>query len=119
RNQSGYKQFRADNLLDWVRQVTGFDCSCHVQITADPDNPDVIEAYVYHHDSPTGEYRKLQRMKSCVAILYDEDQAIDEVGLIAVEIDDDLHAFAWDLFKNDFGYTDLSDQAHIIIEEEK
>lgn len=116
RNRSGEKMVYAEDVMDWVRQVCGFDCSCHVHILADPDNKNEMEAYIYHHDSPTGEYRKLTRMKEWSVQLYDGDQLLDETSVDAIS-KEEAEEHAWYLFKEEFGWTNLSDQAYLSTEE--
>jgi len=60
RNMSGEKDFTCNSASDWLREVAGFDCAWSMQIMVhDQDN---ITAYVYHHDSPTGELREITRI---------------------------------------------------------
>ena len=61
RNMSGEKDFDCSDPESWLQAVAGFDCVWTMQIMIqDKDN---IDAYVYHHDSPTGERRVIRRIQ--------------------------------------------------------
>lgn len=63
RNLSGSKTFTCTSARNFVQQISGMDCSCTVQIMASRRKPATLTAYVYHHDSPTGELREIRRIK--------------------------------------------------------
>ena len=60
-NKDGFLIFEADNAEEWIMQVVGFSCEWTFKIPEITQGQDEITAFVYHHDSPTGETRIISK----------------------------------------------------------
>lgn len=121
RNHTGWRIFRLDDVQDFVRKVSGFDCDQTIEFYVDETMQ--VTARISHHDSPTGEGRSIVSLKEWIAREI-KDISLDDLhdNLMWIEAEEDAQGYKlpednylWEVYTKYKSKDDLTKEDYVEI----